>query len=71
MYIFKNAWKSITRSPGRNIIIGVIVMAIAVSGSIALSIRRAASKAEQEGLEALNITAQITVDRQKMMQAAR
>ncbi|HOU09219.1 MAG TPA: ABC transporter permease [Clostridiales bacterium] len=71
MYVFKNAWKSITRSPGRNIIIGVIVMAIAVSGSIALSIRRAASKAEQEGLEALNITAQITVDRQKMMQAAR
>lgn len=71
MYIFKNAWKSIARSPGRNIIIGVIVMAIAVSGSIALSIRRAASKAEQTGLEALSITAQISVDREKMMQAAR
>lgn len=70
MYILKNACKSITRSSGRNILIGIIVIVIAVSSSIALSIKRAAAKAEETGLSDLQITAQISVDRQAMMQQA-
>ena len=31
MYILKNAWRSITRSKGRNILIGIILFVIAVS----------------------------------------
>lgn len=71
MYILKNACKSITRSSGRNILIGIIVIVIAVSSSVALSIKRAASKAEETGLADLQVTAQISVDRQAMMEQAR
>ena len=31
MFIVKNAWKSITRSKGRNILICIIVILIAIS----------------------------------------
>jgi len=70
MYILKNACKSITRSSGRNILIGIIVIVIAVSSSVALSIKRAASKAETSGLDSLSITAQIGVDRAALMAKA-
>jgi len=71
MYILKNACRSITRSFGRNVLIGIIVIVIAVSSSVALSIKRAAAKAEETGLADLQITAQISVDRQAMMEQAR
>jgi len=71
MYILKNACRSITRSSGRNVLIGIIVIVIAVSSSVALSIKRAAAKAEEAGLADLQITAQISVDRQAMMEQAR
>ncbi|OJU13146.1 MAG: hypothetical protein BGN88_05480 [Clostridiales bacterium 43-6] len=70
MYILKNALRNITRSAGRNILIGIIVVAIAISSSVALSIRNSAQKAEKEGLENLNITAQISLDRQALMEKA-
>ncbi len=68
MYIIKNALRSINRSKGRNILIGIIVLVIAVSSCVALSIREAAESAKETYLENLEITAQISVDRQKMMQ---
>ncbi len=68
MYIFKNALKSISRSKGRNILIGVIVMIIAVASTVSLSIKKAAKTAEETGLENLKITASIGVDRQKLIQ---
>lgn len=71
MYMIKNAWKSITRSKARNIMIGFIVLVIATSGCVALSIRQAANRAKESGLEALEITARISVDRQALMQNAR
>ena len=67
MYIFKNAWKCITRSKGRNILIGIIVLVIATSSCIGLSIRQAANDAKKDTLEGLSVTASITVDRQTMM----
>ena len=68
MYLLKNAWKSLTRSVGRNILIGLIVLVISVSCCIGLSIRQAAEQAREQTLESLSVTAQISVDRQSMMQ---
>lgn len=68
MYIIKNALKSISRSKGRNILIGLIALVIAVSACVALSIREAADKAREDTLSIMNVTAQISVDRQSMMQ---
>lgn len=67
MYIVKNALKCIGRSKGRNILIGVIVLVIAVSACIGLSIRQAAESAKSESLNAMNVTATISFDRQSLM----
>ena len=44
MYILKNALKSITRSKGRNILIGIIIIVVSASCTITLSIRNSASQ---------------------------
>ncbi len=67
MYIVKNAFRFISRSKGRNILIGVIVLVIAISACIGLSIRQAAQSAKEETLSGMSITATISVDRQSMM----
>ena len=67
MYIVRNALRNIMRSKGRNILIGIIVLVIAVSSCVALSIKQSAAKAKQEGLESINITAQITIDRNALI----
>lgn len=68
MYIIKNAWKSITRSKGRNILIGSIVFIISFAACISLSIQSASKKAADSAKEGLSVTAQIGVDRQAMME---
>ena len=68
MYVLKNALKSVTRSVGRNILIGMIVLVISVSCCIGLSIRQAAESTRTQTLESMRVTAQISVDRQSMMQ---
>ena len=68
MYILKNAFRNVVRSKGRNILMGIIIFIIAVSLCIGLSIRQAAANAKETALENLEITAQISVDRTKMMQ---
>lgn len=70
MLVLINALKSISRSKGRNILIGIIVLTIAISSSVALSIKNAASKAEIAGLDSINITASISVDRQKILESS-
>lgn len=70
MYIIKNALRSISRAKGRNILIGIIALAIAVSACVALSIKESAAKAREDTLSLMNITAQISFDRQSMMQGA-
>ena len=67
MYIIKNALKCIGRSKGRNILIGVIVLVIAVSACVGLSIRQAAEKAKTDTLEGLTVTASISFDRRTIM----
>lgn len=68
MYILKNAVKSITRNKLRNILIGIIVLIISVSACVSLSIRQAAETAKADTLSSLNVTAQISFDRQKAME---
>ena len=70
MYIFKNALRSIWRSKGRNILIGIIALAIAISACIALSIKESAAKAREDTLKVMTITAKISVDRNSMMKGA-
>lgn len=67
MYIFKNALKCIGRSKGRNILIGVIVLVIAISSCIGLSIRQAAESAREETINLMNVTAKISFDRAAAM----
>jgi len=67
MYILKNAIKNISRSAGRNILIGIIVLVIATSSCVALSIKQSATTAQDQAIKSLNITATIGVDRQKLM----
>ena len=64
MFVVKNAWQSVTRNKGRNILIIVIVTIIAAAATIGLSIRQAATTARNSGLENTTITAQISLDRQ-------
>lgn len=71
MYIIINALRSITRSLARNILIGIIVLIIAASACIGLSIRRAAQQAEETGLDSMTVTAQISMDIGAMMESAR
>ena len=68
MYIFKNALKCISRSKGRNVLIGIIVFVIALSACIGLSIRRSAQKAKEETLAGMSVTATISFDRKQAMQ---
>ena len=67
MYIIQNAWKSIVRNKGRNILIGIIALVIAVSACVALSIREAAETAKEETLAGMSVTAQISYDRTSAM----
>ena len=68
MYIIKNAFRCIGRSKGRNVLIGIICLVIAVSACIGLSIRQASESAKQSTLEGMSITASISYDRNSAMQ---
>ncbi len=67
MYIIKNALRCIGRSKGRNVLIGIIVLVIATSACIGLSIRQAATSAKEETLSGMSVTGTISIDRQAMM----
>lgn len=67
MYIIKNALRCIGRSKGRNILIGVIALVIAISACIGLSIRQAAESAKESALEGMSVSATISYDRASAM----
>ena len=67
MYIIKNALRCISRAKGRNILIGIITLVIAVSACLGLSIRQAAESAKENALAGMSITATISYDRSSMM----
>lgn len=71
MFVLKNAWRSVTRNKGRNILIVIIVAIVAAAATIGLAIRGAAETARADGLSSTSVTATIGVDREAMMSAAR
>jgi len=70
MYIIKNAFKSITRSKTRNILIGIIIVVVATASCIALSIKNAANEVKQSYLDSYNVTAQLSLDRGALRNAS-
>ena len=68
MYIIKNAFRCIGRSKGRNVLIGIIALVIAISACIGLSIRQAADSAKESALEGMSVTATISYDRAGAME---
>ena len=59
MYIIKNALRCIGRSKGRNVLIGIIALVIAISACIGLSIRQAAESAKASALDEMSVNATI------------
>lgn len=71
MFVLNNAWKTVIRNKGRNILIMLIVAIIAAAATIGLAIRNAADNARETGLVNTSVTATISVDRSKLMEQAR
>ncbi len=69
MYVLRNALRCISRSKGRTVLIAIIVLVLAISSCVGLSIRRAAEKARTETLATLSVTATISYDRRGAMQS--
>lgn len=67
MYILKNAWISITRNKGRNILMGIIILVIACATTISLAIILASNKLVSSYQEKYDITATIGMNRESMM----
>lgn len=63
MYILKNSLVSIIRNKGRNILIGIIILVIACSTTVTLSIRNTADNLVKDYEEAHDIIASISFDR--------
>ena len=68
MYIIKNAIRSIVRSPGRTVIICLIVLAISTASCIALSIQQSAQTARVNSSSSLTIRGHIKADRKYVME---
>lgn len=67
MYIFKNAFLTITKNKGRNILMGIIIFVIAVSCCIALAIRSSATKLVNSYKSKYDVEATIGMNRENMM----
>ena len=66
--ILKYALKNISRSMGRNILIGIIVFVIATAACVALSVQQAATNTREKSMEGLSVSGHIYVDRQYIME---
>ena len=67
MYILKNAFISITRNKGRNILMGIIILIIACACTVTLAIKNTASDLITSYEEAYDKTATISFNRENMM----
>lgn len=67
MYILKNAWISITRNKGRNILIGAIVLVIGCAATVALAINNTSNDLITSYKEAYDKEVTIEFDREAMM----
>lgn len=69
MYIIRNAWKSIKRNKGRNILIGIILVVIACTCTISLAIKTSADSLIKSYKAAYKAEASIGFDRKEMMES--
>ena len=67
MYIFKNAFISITRNKSRNILIGVIILVIACACTITLAINNTATDLINSYSSAYDKELTLSFDRKQMM----
>lgn len=67
MYIIKNAFVSILRNKGRNVLIGIIITVIAIACTIALAIRNTANMTVEEYTNANDIIGSISFNREALM----
>ncbi|MBQ6380494.1 MAG: hypothetical protein IJJ41_02690 [Clostridia bacterium] len=63
MYIFRQSFRNVIRNKGRTILTAIIIIAIAFSSCVALSIRQAAQTAREDVLCSLHITAPSSLER--------
>ena len=66
MYILKNAWISISRNKGRNILIGLIILVIAAAATITLAINNTATDLINSYVSAYDKEVTISFDRTSM-----
>lgn len=66
MYILKNAFISITRNKGRNILIGIIILVISCCSTITLAIKNTSSSLINSYKDAYKVEATIGFNRQDM-----
>ena len=71
MYVLKNAFVSITRNKGRNILIGIIIVVISAACAITLSIRSSADKIVSAYESKYSVEATIGMDRNALMESLR
>lgn len=67
MYILKNAIISIKRNKGRNLLIGLIIMVIAIAVTVTLAINNTATSLIKAYKDKYQVEASITVNRENMM----
>src|SRR5574344_2258106 len=67
MYIFKNAWLSIKRRKGRNLLIGIFILVISCASAITLAIKNSASNLIESYENQYKVEAPIGVDRSTLM----
>lgn len=67
MYILKNAYLSIVRNKGRNILIGIIILVIACACSVTLAIKNSASLLIKSYSEKYDVTASLEMDRNSLI----
>ena len=67
MYILKNAITSIKRNKGRNLLIGLIIMVIAIAVTVTLAINNTAASLIKAYKDKYQVEASITVNRENMM----
>lgn len=67
MYILKNAWISISRNKGRNILIAILIFVIAIASTVTLAIRNAASRLIDSYYDAYQVEATIGMSRENIM----
>ncbi len=66
MYILKNAWTSIVRNKGRNVLIGIIIIVISCACTVNLAIKNTAKSLTDSYVAAYDVEANFEFDRESM-----